>query len=61
VVVSFGASSVPQRVEAMLAPPRTTGSCSTLATLLVGAVFSLLAVHDGLHHATESLLHWLGG
>ena len=61
VVVSFGASSVPQRVEAMLVPPQTTGSCATLVTLLAGTVLSLLAMHDGLHHATESLLHRLGG
>jgi Zn-dependent protease with chaperone function len=61
VVANFGASSVPQRVEGMLGPPRTAGSCARLAAVLAAAVLSILAMHDGLHHVTESLIHPLGG
>jgi Zn-dependent protease with chaperone function len=60
-VASFGASSLPQRVEAMLAPAPTRGSCTALGTLTAVAALCVLAVHDGLHHATESLLHRLAG
>lgn len=55
-IANFGASSVPQRVEAMLEPPRTAGACSLLLAMLAGAAIGLLAMHDALHHATESLL-----
>jgi hypothetical protein len=53
---SFGASSVPERVEAMLALPRTAGSYVTVLAALLLAIVAIVAAHDHLHHITESLL-----
>lgn len=55
-VASFGSSCVPERVEAMLQPPRETTLCTPAAALLGLAMLALLCAHEHLHHATESLL-----
>lgn len=55
-VASFGASSVAERIEAMLQPPRQASACSALAGALAVIIAGLLGAHDELHHATESLL-----
>lgn len=53
---AFGPSSVPQRVEALLAPPRDTSAVLLIAMGLSGFVVFLLAVSQHLHHVTESAL-----
>lgn len=55
-VAAFGASSVSQRVESLLAPRRQTGAALSLALLLSGLVVGVLCISPPLHHATESTL-----
>jgi hypothetical protein len=55
-VASFGSSSVPERVAAMLQPPREATFYAPAAVALGLVVVALLGAHEHLHHATESLL-----
>lgn len=55
-VEAFGASSIPERVEALLSAPPAAGAGRSLTPLAVGAALLVLAAHEGLHHATESVL-----
>lgn len=55
-VAAFGASSVSQRVEAMLAPQRQAGAALSLGLLLSVLVVGVLCISPPLHHVTESTL-----
>jgi Zn-dependent protease with chaperone function len=55
VAASFG-GDVPARVEALLEPPRTSGTLSRPLALAALATLGLLAASAPLHHVTESLL-----
>lgn len=55
-IAGFGSSSVPQRVEALLQPPRENGAYARLAAACICALAIVLAAYEPLHHATESLL-----
>jgi len=55
-VVAFGPSGVPERVEALLAPPRQSGAYAMMLAGFVVVIFVVLASFEPLHHATETAL-----
>lgn len=52
----FGASSVPERVAALLSPRREVGPVGAVSLALGSAVLAVLCAHDFVHHTAESLL-----
>jgi Zn-dependent protease with chaperone function len=54
--VAFGGDTVPQRVAALLEPPRASGNVVLLASAFATLLCGVLAASEPLHHLTESLL-----
>ena len=57
--VGFGGDSVPQRVSALLEPPKCTGNVLVLGLGFGVMLCGVLAASEPLHHLTESLLEAL--
>lgn len=56
-VAGFGSSSVVERVESMLAPPRHNApGLSTASGFSIALVVAMIASYEHMHHITESVL-----
>lgn len=59
-VVSIGSSSVPARIESLLAEPRRGGGSGRVSFVGLGAAATILGGYEHIHHLAERLLAGLG-